>query len=123
MAERIVEISQKNEVALLFGHEDTGLSNEEVHLCQMLMTIPSSPRYRSLNLSHAVMILCYELFVVQRQTATFTPPLASVGELEGMYTSMRGLLLKIGFLNPQNPDYWMAYLWRFLDERGYTPRK
>ena len=118
MAEQIVGISQKNPTALLFGPEDTGLSNDEVRLCQMLVTIPSSPRYRSLNLSHAVMILCYELFVARRQTALFTPRLASVEEMEGMYGSMKALLSKVGFLNPQNPDYWMAHLRRFFGRTG-----
>ena len=118
MAERVVEISQKNQVALLFGPENTGLSNEEVRLCQMLVTIPSSPRYRSLNLSHAVMILCYELFVVRRQAVGFTPRLASGGEMEGMYDALQELLSKIGFLNPQNPEYWMAHLRRFFGRTG-----
>jgi tRNA/rRNA methyltransferase len=50
-------------VALLFGREDFGLLNSELELCDLLVTIPSSPLYRSLNLAHAVTVVLYELFV------------------------------------------------------------
>ena len=46
----------------MFGPENYGLTNEELHLCDMLITIPTSPEYSSLNLSHAVSILCYSAF-------------------------------------------------------------
>ena len=59
----IADISQKNKVALLFGPEDTGLANEELRLCHAVVTIPTSREFTSLNLSHAVMILCYEIFI------------------------------------------------------------
>lgn len=49
-------------VALLFGREDYGLYNREIELCDLLVTIPSSPLYRSLNLSHAVCVVLYELY-------------------------------------------------------------
>ena len=50
-------------VALLFGREDFGLFNEELELCDLLLTIPSSPEYRSLNLSQAIGIVLYEIYV------------------------------------------------------------
>ncbi len=63
IAEKIVNISRKNKVALLFGPEDTGLSNDELRYCHAVVTIPTSREFTSLNLSHAVMILCYEIFI------------------------------------------------------------
>jgi len=115
MAGRLIDISQDNEVALLFGPEDTGLSNDDLRFCHLLVTIPTSKRLKSINLSHAVMILCYEIFAAHMEPLeTFAPRLAEAAELEGMYEQMKVLLTKIGFLNPQNPDYWMMHIRRFL---------
>jgi tRNA/rRNA methyltransferase len=115
MAARLVDISQENEVALLIGPEDTGLSNDDLRLCHLLVTIPTSKHNKSINLSHAAMILCYEIFVSHMEPMeAFTPRLAASAELEGMYDHMKGLLMKIGFLNPENPEFWMMHIRRFL---------
>lgn len=115
MAARIVDISQKNEVALLFGPEDTGLSNDDLRFCHLVVTIPTSRYNKSVNLSHATMILCYEIFVTHMEPLeAFTPRLAASAELEGMYDHIKELLMKIGFLNPENPEFWMMHLRRFL---------
>lgn len=115
MATTLIDISENNRVALLFGPEDTGLSNEDLRSCQGLVTIPTSPVLKSLNLSHAVMILCYELFTAARdEVEGFTPRFATIGEIEGMYEQLKSLLQRIGFLNPQNPEYWMLHIRRFF---------
>jgi tRNA/rRNA methyltransferase len=115
MAESLIGLSRNNRVALLFGPEDTGLSNEDLRICQGLVTIPTSERFKSINLSHAVMILCYEIFTAQRgDLQAFTPRLASTAEIEGMYGQIKVLLQKVGFLNPQNPEYWMMHIRRFF---------
>jgi len=115
MAEHLIDISQNNAVALLFGPEDTGLTNDNLCHCHLLVTIPSTEHFKSINLSHAVMILCYELFVAQTgYIETFAPQLASSVEIEGMYDQMKSLLMKIGFLNPENPDHWMMHIRRLL---------
>ncbi|HYA15601.1 MAG TPA: RNA methyltransferase [Syntrophales bacterium] len=115
MAECLIDISRDNEVALLFGPEDMGLSNDDLRFCHLLVTIPTSKNNKSINLSHAVMILCYEIFTARMEKLeAFTPRLAESAELEGMYAQMKALLTKIGFLNPQNPDYWMMHIRRFL---------
>jgi len=80
-------------------------------------TIPTSREFTSLNLSQAVMILCYEIFIASSVAATAaeaTPKLALSSELEGMYGQMKDLLAKIGFLNPENPEYWMLDVRRFF---------
>jgi tRNA/rRNA methyltransferase len=111
MAERLPDLSEENEVALLFGPEDTGLTNDELRFCHLVVAIPASSRFKSINLSHAVMILCYEIFISRaRHPETFTPRLATSAELEGMYDKMKALLTKSGFLNPQNPDYSMMHI-------------
>lgn len=124
MAERLIDISQNNNIALLFGPEDMGLSNDDVRLCQLLVTIPTSKNMKSINLSHAVMILCYEIFTARMDPLEmFTPRMADSAELEGMYGQMKELLLKIGFLNPENPDYWMMHLRRFLSRTSLLSKE
>jgi tRNA/rRNA methyltransferase len=126
VAKDIADISQKNKVALLFGPEDTGLANEELRLCHAVVTIPTSREFTSLNLSHAVMILCYEIFTASSSATTTTeaiPKLALSSELEGMYGQIKTLLADIEFLNPENPDYWMMHLRRFFGRVGLLSRE
>jgi tRNA/rRNA methyltransferase len=126
VAKDIADISQKNKVALLFGPEDTGLANEELRLCHAVVTIPTSREFTSLNLSHAVMILCYEIFTALSPITTATeatPKLALSKELEGMYGQIKTLLADIEFLNPENPDYWMMHLRRFFARAGLLSRE
>ncbi|MBN1664538.1 MAG: RNA methyltransferase [Deltaproteobacteria bacterium] len=114
-ARRVADMSQMNRVALLFGPEDTGLSNDDLRYCHAVATIPTSQKFKSINLSHAVMILCYEIFVARMPAAEkFSPRLAQSAELEGMYDQVKAMLTKIGFLNPENPDYWMMHLRRLF---------
>lgn len=124
MARRLIGVSRNNDVALLFGPEDRGLANDELRFCHSLVMIPTDPRFRSINLSHAVMVLCYELFVARTAPPeTFTPRLALSSELEGMYGQLRDLLLRIGFLHPQNPERWMMHLRRMLSRTGLYARE
>ena len=60
-AQKVYDIAEHNKVALLFGREDRGLYNEEVNECGLLLTIPADKEHPSLNLSHAVMVVAYEL--------------------------------------------------------------
>jgi tRNA/rRNA methyltransferase len=70
------------------------------------------------------MILCYEIFTAQRDDLeAFTPRLATAVEIEGMYEQLKGLLQKIGFLNPQNPEYWMLHIRRFLSRTRLFSRE
>jgi len=124
LAPRLADLSQNNTIAFLFGPEDSGLTNEEIRYCHTVVTIPTADDFRSLNLSHAVMILCYELFTASVDTLkTFAPSMATSRELEGMYGQIRELLLKIGFLNPENPDYWMMHLRRLFFRVRLTSRE
>lgn len=122
MAERIVDISQNNRVALLFGSEDRGLTNDDLRWCHLLVNIPTSG-FKSLNLSHAAMIICYEIFTAENNVAAFTPKLATAAELEGMYDQINELLQKIGFMNPQNPDYWLKHIRRFFSRTQLQARE
>ena len=124
IAEKIVNVSRKNKVALLFGPEDTGLSNDELRYCHAVVSIPTARELKSINLSHAVIIVCYEIFTASLPfIEEATPKLALSQELEGMYGQIKTLLAQIGFLNPENPDYWMMHLRRFFTRAGLLSRE
>ena len=115
MAEQLVAISYRNEVALLFGPEDRGLTNNELRYCDLLVTIPTSGELRSINLSHAVMLLCYEIFVAENDSiGTFSPRLATSKEKEDMFDHLKEIFIKINFINPENPEYWMTSIKNFF---------
>jgi tRNA/rRNA methyltransferase len=124
IAEKIVNVSRKNKVALLFGPEDTGLSNDELRYCHAVVSIPTARELKSINLSHAVIIICYEIFTASLPSIEeATPKLALSKELEGMYGQIKTLLAQIGFLNLENPDYWMMHLRRFFTRAGLLSRE
>jgi len=122
MASKVVSLAGKNRVALVFGPEDMGLSNEELELCNDVVSIPTARNATSLNLSHAVMIICYEIFRVAGELKESAGPeeLASAGITEAMYDHMRDALLAIGFLNRQNPDYTLGMIRRILTRSHLT---
>ena len=123
VARTLVDVSQKNKVAILFGPEDIGLTNNELRRCQALITIPTSEKLRSLNLSHAALIVCYEIFLASTAVPErFKPRLATSVELEGMYTQIKDLFVRIGFINPQNPEYWMLNVRRFFSRMDLRSR-
>lgn len=115
MASQLVDMSKHNEIALVFGSEDRGLTNDELKYCHVLVNIPTSDRLTSINLSHAVMICCYEIFINKREPVKkFTPRLANSSELEAMFDHLKTTFITIDFINLDNPDYWMMYIRRFL---------
>ena len=114
LADRLVPVSQNNRIAIVFGPEDRGLTNEDIRLCHWLMNIPTAD-FASLNLAQAVMIVCYELFRTCRQdTVEYVPRLAERYELDGMYEEVKEILLRISFIQPDNPDYWMNRIRHFF---------
>jgi tRNA/rRNA methyltransferase len=114
MAQQLIPITQQNRVALLFGPEDRGLTNEEIRLCHLLVNIPTAA-FSSLNLAQSVMVLCYELFKATLGAAKpFAPRLASRHELDGMYDQVKEILVRINYIQPDNPDYWMNKLRHFF---------
>ncbi len=115
MAETLISMARTNRVAVLFGPEDRGLTNEAIRLCHALVNIPTA-EFSSLNLAQAVMIFCYELYSVGRTVnGPPTPRLATGHELEGMYDQLKEILIRIDFVNRENPDYWMNNMRRFFN--------
>ena len=121
-AERLFTESERGEVAILFGCERSGLSNEEIDRCQSLVQIPSNPDYGSLNLAAAVQIICYEVLVAHRAheksgadagIADYEP--AAADEMERFYEHLERVLVQTGFLNPDNPRMLMRRLRRLYN--------
>jgi tRNA/rRNA methyltransferase len=113
MAPSIAALSQTNRIAIVFGSENFGLSNEDLYLCQAVVNIPTAG-FSSINLAQSVMILCYEVFTAEATETGFKPRLASIMELEGMYRHLSEAFLSIGLINPDNPDHYMRNARRFL---------
>ncbi|MCU0590777.1 MAG: RNA methyltransferase [Desulfobacterales bacterium] len=113
LAEMLIPISADNSIAILFGPEDRGLTNEDLRFCHSVMTIPTAD-FSSLNLAQAVMVVCYELFRCNLDAPReFAPRLANRFELDAMYAQLKDVLLRICFINPANPDYFMNNLRHF----------
>ncbi len=118
MAQKLVPISRENQVAIVFGPEDRGLANEDIRLCHYLVNIPTAG-FSSINLAQAVMILCYEIFSAAiEKDDPFVPRLANRYELDGMYDQLKEILIRIDYIKPDNPDYWMNHIRRFFSRTG-----
>lgn len=123
LAQKLISISQNNHIAMLFGPEDKGLSNEEIRHCHTLATIPTA-EFSSLNLAQAVMIMCYEIFLAGTEEAIESlPRLATRQELDGMYDQLKDILVRINYINPENPDYWMNRVRQFLTRMQLRARE
>ena len=111
MAGELLPLLVRNKVSIVFGNEVNGLENDDLKLCAEIIAIPSSERFPSLNLSHAVMVVAYELFVASLDTPARNPAqLAAHQDLEQFYEHLQRTLVAIGFLDPLQPDRMMFTL-------------
>jgi len=108
-------------VALVFGNETSGLSNEELARCQRLVSIPANPAYSSLNLAASVQIACYELAVASGgfEVAAARERMAATGEdVAGFFTHLEATAVESGFLDPANPGRFMERMRRLYARAG-----
>ncbi len=118
LADKLSSLDDSTRVALVFGREHSGLSNEEIQLCNYMLRIPSNPEFSSLNLASAIQVICYEIYrrlnnappVLREPDAQDLPVLNS--ELEGYFAHLQQVLEMIGFLNPTQPGLIMQRLRR-----------
>lgn len=112
--------------ALVMGTEDSGLETKDLELCQHFITIPTHADYPSMNLSHSLSILVYEIAMTSDTGKKFHDPipqrLAPGKETEHMFAHMRRTLQDIDFLDPQNPDHILRTFRRLFGSAGLTPR-
>ena len=115
-AEKMVTVSAEAKVALVFGRERSGLTNEELERCNHLVHIPANEAYSSLNIAAAVQVLSYEVHMAMRDKAKLKLhvandyPMSTSEEMEGLYQHFEQALQTIGFLNPENPRQLMRRL-------------
>jgi len=109
-ATEITALAEDGPVAVLFGREDKGLSNEALDRCHRVVTIPSESSYPSLNLGHAAIIMLYELALARgAETRPFKEPRrasepAAAEELERLFTDLERALAAIAFFKTRNAE-------------------
>jgi TrmH family RNA methyltransferase len=118
-AAEVAAAAASSDVAVLFGAERTGLTNDELELCQRLLTIPTGSSYGSLNLAMAVQVVAYEILLATR-AATHDPerrgiPLASAVEMERFYGHLERVLDEIDFHDRTDEGHLMARLRRLFN--------
>ena len=119
LAPEIITAARTGKVALLFGPEDHGLSNKDLEHCQLLITIPTPPDYQSLNVAQAAVICLYEIFIGSlTKAANSTIQRANAEDIERLFERMRRTLLKIGFLDSENPEHMLLAFRRILGRAG-----
>lgn len=123
LGERVRQEIAHGDVALVFGRESSGLSNEEMDLCQFYTTIPTNWEFSALNLAAAVQVISYEVLMATVE-ATARGPVqvkkheaviadeapANKEELEGYFQHLNEVLLEIEFLDPKQPKLLMRRL-------------
>lgn len=113
--------SKHAKVALVFGPERTGLSNEDLERCNAVIMVPTDPTYSSLNLAQAVQLMTWELRKAgldevpkvspKHEHPSYAPPTAE--EMDHFYEHLERVLLGTGFLDPRNPRLLMRSLRQF----------
>ncbi len=115
-AAQVVTVALERPVALVFGNETSGLSNDEVSCCGLLASIPVTADFSSLNLAAAVQVFCYELRMACGAVlpADKAQTLATHEEVEAFYAHLERTIIDTGFLNPAHPRKLMYRLRRLF---------
>ncbi len=131
-ARRVADDSRLNEVALVFGREDSGLTNEELQLCHFHVNIPADEKLSSLNLAAAVMVISYEVRkeLLRRQAEGAPAPMPAPDEIvegvewdvpkatgtqiEGFYAHLEQAMIDLNFHDPENPRLLMMRMRRMF---------
>ena len=141
-AEKVADECHNNQVALVFGREDAGLTNEELQVCHYHVNIPADEEYSSLNLAAAVMVISYEvrMALLRRQGEplartdsshdvaaaqgeaddvvvaglNWDVPRATGQQLEGFYTHLEEMMIELNFHDPENPRLLMMRMRRLF---------
>ena len=102
LAETFASLANEQTLALVFGREDSGLTREELMLCQHTAAIPTNDRFPTMNLAQSACVFCYELSSIAPSPAE--RQLADAALVERLHQRARELLLEVGFLHENNPD-------------------
>lgn len=128
-APAMVERARTHTVAVLFGREDRGLTNLELDLCQEVAVVPTDPRYWSLNLAQAALVVMYELFLAAGGAAPDLPEgrratrPATGAELQEMYAALHDGLARIEFYKGRKPESVLRTLRTVLGQADLDVRE
>ncbi len=123
---RVASEQSNQDVAILFGREDRGLTNDELQKCHIHLNIPTADEYSSLNMAQAVQVVAYELRMAccgdnlpsekqsQEDKRDWDVDLASTGAMEHFYAHLEQVLIDIEFLDPKVPRQTMTRLRRLF---------
>lgn len=121
----IRSMSKHNRIALLFGREDRGLTNEETAACSFMIRIPASPENPSFNLAQAVLLIAYELSYGDH-SVTPSPAIISHEEFSGLFERLRNIMKMAGYKAKglrHSEDHIMTDLKRLMARTGITERE
>ncbi len=112
MTEKIKQEPAASQIAILFGREQSGLTNEELQRCHLHVQIPANPQYSSLNIAAAVQVIAYELRVASLDQTAYQDEwdyrLATADEMEKFFTHLQEVLVEIDFLKLNAPRKLMT---------------
>lgn len=118
--EQLEKFDDETQIAIVFGREHSGLSNEELDRCQYLVNIPANPEYSSLNLAAAVQVVAYELRMSFKPVIDFgrigeQREAITADDLSHLYDHFERSLTAVGFLDPENPRNLMRRIKRLFN--------
>jgi tRNA (cytidine32/uridine32-2'-O)-methyltransferase len=123
-AESVMSEPEQHQVAILFGREDRGMTNEELQRCHFHLQIPANPEYTSLNLGTAVQVVCYELRMAMLNKAglkeawdwdkEWDVEAASADEMRYFLEHFEETLVKLDVINPKRPRQLMSRMKRLF---------
>ena len=116
-AEKIRDMGGQSRVALVFGREHSGLTNEELQICHYMVNIPANPDFSSLNVASAIQLICYEIFIlnwspVRPRHTCVEESAATSQEVEGYFQHLEQVMTTTKFLDTENPGLLMQRLRR-----------
>lgn len=115
-APRLAKMTSVGSVAVLFGRESSGLTNDELERCNAILRILTNPNFSSLNVASAVQLVCYEFASVLQQNAPKQQSerercrLATRDEMAYFYEHLQQSMVDVGFLSPEQPRKLMRRL-------------
>jgi tRNA (cytidine32/uridine32-2'-O)-methyltransferase len=117
--ERVVAEAARHPVAIVFGREDRGLTNDELQRCHYHVHIPANPEYGSLNLAMAAQVICYELRMAAESPVALEEqwdmPLADPRAVELFFQHLEQVMVEVGFHEPENPRQTLTRLRRLFN--------
>lgn len=117
---KIVSEQKYSSAAIVFGRENSGLSNEELELCNLVLQIPTNSEYSSLNLASAVQIVCYEIYLLantqqDNEKEEVEIKLVNQDKLELFYQHLEECLIDLNYYDVDNPKLLMHRMRRLFN--------